>query len=520
MTILQKNSASGDGALSAGRSGQEISMTMTSQDTALSLPASELFAPATIEPLFWRPRFMPPSPVLAQAPFLFWLCNAVRPRNVAVLGAGDGVAHFALCQALDKLNLSARCAGYGFWDNGAVPAALQGHEAQLYEDLSTLAARPSAEAVMAEIEPASLDLMAVDLDALDDAVPQYEEWFARLGPKGVLVLHGTDSLRQRPGYGQGLARRISELPHVAMRAGSGLIALARSADQPRRLQALLDICPSGHMPLEVERVFLRLGQGLDLLSRDKQRSQQLAELRREAEAQAAERESNEGLLAEIRAAYEQRGRKLADLQSRLFDLEHQQAALPEIEAQISALKTSAEEQLAAERRTRFKETEFLTRQVEQIRAAHAGLEAEAADLRRQLDKARAASSQQAAKNAALQARLDQSRTMLERRTAEKENLRKQLDQSRKTLERRTAEKEALRKQLDQARQGSERQAADLAGLRQQFEKTQQMLESKSAKSARLLVENRQQKKHLDKLLGSTSWRITAPMRKVKSAFSR
>jgi|AntRauTorckE5430_2_1112549.scaffolds.fasta_scaffold43139_1 hypothetical protein len=44
-------------------------------------------------------------------PFLFWLTEIQQPTSIIELGLHDGQSYFALCQAVDRLNLSARCRG-------------------------------------------------------------------------------------------------------------------------------------------------------------------------------------------------------------------------------------------------------------------------------------------------------------------------------------------------------------------------------------------------------------------------
>lgn len=323
---------------------EHLSLEKAASPDAAIHPKDGFFTPSAIEPMFWRPRFMPGSPLLLYTPFLFWLCNSIRPQETAVLGVGDGVAYFALCQAMDKLNLRGLCHGHGYWvdaGDGSVrseaPPDLIAHAEQFYDDRSVLQAWPEGSG---RIRESSIDLLFVDLDGLpDEDSLQPENWLNLVKPDGVLVLHGTSGMPGRSGRLAPLADRIAGMPGVSFRSGQGLIALPLGQPAPR-LQALLDICREGHVPHEVERIFQRLGRGL------------MATAGHEALARRL-REAEQGL----REAEEARKRLESDLG---------QAGHEEAEAHRNRLR-QAEEALEAERRTRFSETTVLTRRLEEMR---------------------------------------------------------------------------------------------------------------------------------------------------------
>lgn len=443
----------------------------TDTATAVTLPGSEFFAPATIEPLFWRPRFIAQSPMLTHAPFLFWLVNVVRPRAVSVLGVGDGVGHFVLCQALDKLNLPGRCEGHGFWaetpadgepsgdEPAAVPPELAAHEARFYDGLSFLHAHAASDQALQGIRPDSLDLLFVDLDRIADPVPEYDEWLARLKPDGILVLHGVNGLARHPGQ-EALARWLEDCARVEFPAGRGVAAVTQGSQPPHRLRTLMEICERGIVPADIDRIFRRLGQGLESLAGEAPLQARLDSMHQEIAAQKAVLRQTEKLLAQTREAHEQRNHKLAEFQSRVFDAEQGLTearlladlsardtaiaeARAEAELRIAAIREAGEKQVAAERQVRFNETAILTRRLEEDRAAG------------------------------------------DRQAAESAGLRKEMAQ--------------LQKNLAQLQKNNEKQAAE---------------------NIRLREKNRKLENHVKELLNSTSWRITAPMRKVKTAFRR
>lgn len=356
------------------------------------IPQDTFFTPASIEPMFWRPRFMPISPMLVHTPFLFWLCGAVRPAETAVLGVGDGVVYFALCQAMDALNLPGSCHGHGYWANAQdesassmVPPAISAHADQLYDDRSVLAAWPAG---LEQIDKNSLGLLFVDLGNLPDGEePRLENWLDLLTPDGVLVLHGTNDTQPQPDCRQPFIAHITDMPKIRFLSGKGLVALPRGRSL-HHLQGLLDISHNGIVSRNIERMFQRLGQGVMAKAEYSVASKKLKEAEKALKAYQRAEGKLKGELDDIQAAYLERNRTLADAQSRLFDAHEQlktsKLEIMRLEEQIEKSKaqnsehdtdadqirlSQAEEALEEERRIRFSETAILTRKLEEMRRA-------------------------------------------------------------------------------------------------------------------------------------------------------
>jgi predicted nucleic acid-binding Zn-ribbon protein len=357
---------------------------LISQDT--------FFTPRSIEPMFWRPRFMPASPTLAHTPFLFWLCGSVRPSETAVLGVGDGVAYFALCQAIDTLNLPGLCHGHGYWASAQgepapspVPTAISAHADQLYDDRSVLKAWP---ADWGQIDKNSLDLLFVDLCNLPAGEEfRLESWLDLLTPDGVLVLHGTNDIQFQPDSRQLLADYTAEKPKIRFMSGNGLIALPLGRSV-HRLQSLLDISPNGRVPRDIARMFRRLGEGVMAKAEHSTASRKTKEAEKALKTLQRTQEELKGNLEELQTAYLERHRTIANAQSRLFEANEQlktsKLEIMRLEEQIEKSKTQAsehnadgnqsrlrhaEEALEEERRIRFSETAILTRKLEDMRHA-------------------------------------------------------------------------------------------------------------------------------------------------------
>lgn len=464
------------------------------------------FAPATIETMFWRPRFIVNTPLMQHVPFLFWLVGAVRPRSAAVFGAGNGVALFALCQAMDKLNIAGRCLGIGFWteDDGTkedtVPVTLRDHANQLYDDIVDWRCATSPRDALAAIAPGSLDLLFIDAcDLRNSQLPSPEEWLKVLHQDGVLVIHG------QPSSGQGWAGIVQALsdarPVISFPDEQGLAVLPLSDNQPARLQTLVDISDHGVLPGEIGLFFRRLGQGHLAVARQIDVSLQNQELTSTLSTAQQERDDALNSGAEMREAYNLRSRKLADLQEALFDRDNRLAGIePQLETaqqEITRLQAeldkshqsaaSAQAALEQERNTRFSETAALVAQMEAARLqAKTRTEADATQAQTQIT--------------SLQQELNKSRQSISAaKTA--------LEQERNTHFSETA---ALTLRLE-ALLGEHKKAEAASAA-----KLQKLLRE----NKRLGSKNTALTRRVDELMSSTSWRITAPMRKVKSALRR
>jgi len=219
--------------------------------------------------VFWRLADIKPSSFLHHVPFLFWLVETARPGCVVQLGLEQGGAYFAACQAVDKLNLEARCHGLNGYDLETDVskkkrgfAALERLNADRYSDFSRLS-QEDPELILRRLPQKGIDLIIVD-GALDERGLALLEtdWLGMLSSNGILLLHGFDTH-----FAQGPARafvdRLMDLyPAILMEGGDGLLAVlcggAGAADL--RLLAGLQAGDKGYG--EIRQAFARLGTGL------------------------------------------------------------------------------------------------------------------------------------------------------------------------------------------------------------------------------------------------------------------
>lgn len=427
----------------------------------------ELFSPVTVQTMFWKPRFIGDPASMLHVPLLFWLMDVVAPSRLAVLGVGDGSMFFALCQTLDKLNMAARCHGFGFWHTDGqesapdVPANLCSHLDLLYSDLADLRGKEDVDSALDAIRSSSLDLLLIDLEGLPQGcTPDITEWLRVLKPNALLILHGVADLPD------GDLRDLIDQPGtVEFQVGAGLAVLPRGDNPPARLQALIGAAPDGTLAGEVDLFFRRLGEGHQAVARQMQ--------------QAAHAE------AELLALRQENG----DLHKEVAELDRQcEESHSEYQGEVARFDE--------ERTSRFQETAALTEKLESLRKEKDKIGVELAQVKREL------STQQQENES-----LGKDITKLRWKSEEvRSQYQAEVEHVEAERENRFQETAALTSYLEKLQKEKEEMASELENVRKVNENLQ--------------AENHQLTTHVADLLSSTSWQVTAPMRKIKETFQR
>ncbi len=215
--------------------------------------------------MFWRPAYLESSAWIEHIPFAFWLVEAHQPRVFVELGAHHGVSYFAFCQAVEKLELDARCFAVdtwkgdeqaGFYDERVFEQVKAYNEAQ-YSGFSRLV-RSSFDDALPYFSDGSIDLLHIDgLHTFEAASHDFESWLPKLSERAVVVMHDTnvrerkfgvfklfESLRERysafefiHGHGLGVLK-------VGPRQTDQMLRLFRSAEKNQTKHA----CARGFLP--------------------------------------------------------------------------------------------------------------------------------------------------------------------------------------------------------------------------------------------------------------------------------
>lgn len=482
---------------------QNMTGMVTRSGTAPAMP--EIVTPASARALFWRPRFLRPSPDLCHLPFLFWLTDLARPRVFASLGLGDGVAYFATCQAIDRLGRESLCHGVS-----ADPAApeLRDHNDNEYDDISRLSTG-TARSLAAQMADGTVDLLTVHgVPDTETVAALNDEWPRKMSARGVIVLHG---VAHWPADGPArlyLDRLGRDHPVISFEEGAGLVAVLWGADQPGQLADLARLDPMAPGAGEVRHVFRRLGSAVqtEWAARDSAERADLAQARATAAETAlaeleAERDATARSLAELRDTHEARSREVAVLQAKLESAE----ALRDATGLSDLMRRhgAAQEELGT-LRARLTEAEARAAEGRRVEA-EARAVAEAAEQAR-IEAEKIAADRVAAKDRALQqlgAQLAASRDQTAAREAEAEAAR-----------RARADVLALTTQLEAGREDRDAVNRDLQALKASYAAQREEIARLHTEADHLRAERDEAQGHVAALVSSTSWKLTSPVRRL------
>lgn len=280
--------------------------------------------------IFWHPRYLRVSRYTAHLPFLFWLIADLRPRRCVTLGLGTGVAHFAICQAVEKLGLEAVCHGVDARDAADLPKGLQDYNSDNYDYFSRL---DSGVDPLEAVDHGDIDLLVVDQPLSARLLGQIaNEWTAKLSQPAIIVLAGVQKATKDAETARALTGLQQRFDHIAFDHDGGLLVLCTAqngttdavADRFHRLARLPRSSPEHHV---VVQVFRRLGQ-LNLSSMlarsEGARADRLeADLKARMQAHAkikAELDEARAKQASLSSAYDARHSQMATVQAEMFDL--------------------------------------------------------------------------------------------------------------------------------------------------------------------------------------------------------
>ena len=202
-----------------------------SPKTAVFTPGIEIITPLASRVLFWHPRFLRDTAALHFVPFLFWLTDVLRPKSIVHLGLGSGVAYFASCQAVDKLNLDARCYGY----NPKISKKIQSYNAENYTDFSETSARDPQKAAR-NFPDGSVDLLHVSIDMkVEKLEVVLHRWLPKMSQGGIALLTGEAASLQSGKLAELVEMTQKAYPWFKIEVGNG-IWLA----QARKLHCVLE----------------------------------------------------------------------------------------------------------------------------------------------------------------------------------------------------------------------------------------------------------------------------------------
>ena len=437
------------------------------------------------------PAHLPPSAWIGHLPFACWVVETARPGMLVELGTHHGASYLAFCQSVRHCALDTRCYAVDTWQgdehSGHYGEEVYTHLREInrthYAGFSSLM-RMRFDQALPYFADGSIDLLHIDgLHTYDAVREDFESWLPKLSARGVVLFHDTLVRERDFGVWKLWAELLERYPGFEFQHSHGLGVLLVGAEQP---QALRDLAALRGTPGEVPvlRLFEALGLRLrpdatpPLSTRIEDVARMVSTLRGDVEA------ANHQRLEMIRREAEERVQREA--------LTWREEALEIARAEAGRTRT----ELVAAMQVRIEQE--VERRYSQASAA---TEAELQALRSQAD---AAAAERDAEVRRLREQLDAAQT-------DARALRSLLEAARNQAQSLADEAHALR--LDEERERSEREAA-LDAAQKATLNAQQALDAMRAERMQAEHQRDLLGARLDEIESSTSWKLTAPVRRL------
>lgn len=479
-------------------------------DYVNSLPVEAAFSPLAVRSVLWRSRYLGKSEFIHHLPLAFWLAEVSRPTLVVQAAMEDPQCYFAFCQAVDKLNLPARCLGFGAWASddkkGAPPKALKRHNEDHYADFSRIENVGLGD-VARRLGRRRADLLIADLSGKEfDEQALIDLCETRMSHRGCALFYGVNAIHGDPGRSAFLNRLCEQHQAVWFDDHAGVVIVLIGNEQSDRLLQLAGLNEESPEYYNIQTVFNRLGSGhyYEWLSRE-----QTAEVK---VAQASVTEIKGQLKAKMQEldaltqAYDERDQVASDAQVSLFDLTQEmesrqseletardqlKAEMSDLSGKLAAARTERDEVQAALQATRT-ELEALADRNAKAEVFHDTARNERDAIARKLTEQQAAAEAMTSRvQAAEQDVADLRVTLAEAEGARakiKETLKAQQERTEaltQDLEARVAEAETLRTALQSAEEAQAKSGDTLEAQRSQIVEQAKQLETRDAEVGEL-----------------------------------
>ncbi|WP_429127306.1 hypothetical protein [Aeromonas media] len=319
-------------------------------DCSQTLP-EQAFPPISSKVMFWRPRYLAQSQWLQHVPFYFWLTEVLEPKLVVEPCVNSAVGYFAICQAIDKLNLDGViCGALGAQCDGK---RVLTYNYDHYREFSSLIAEDET-TFLSGFADHSIDLLILKHDspllANEAGLASVEQ---RVSSHGVVLIHGSTLSALRDKHHDWRSRYLS----FELTLASGLLLLCMGPQVPSRLQALINQSrePSGQRV--IHNIYSRLGAASEDNWHRVSQQQQLQQLR---EALKIADDKQADLTRQLQLQQQQAA---AALNGVIAERDNLQAANSQLGTQLkqqNAKHEKHEQALQQDLQTRFDELATLT----------------------------------------------------------------------------------------------------------------------------------------------------------------
>ncbi len=463
---------------------------------------------------FWIPERIVTSGWLEHAPFGFWLIDALRPETFVELGTHEGYSYFVFNQAFRALGIKARRFAIDTWQGDEHagfygPEVFEGVRAyndENYWDFSELV-RSTFDDALNLFEDKTIDLLHIDgRHFYDDVKDDFEAWKPKLSPRAVVVFHDTNVRVKHFGVHRLWNELVGRYQHFEFLHGHGLGIIGVGTDLPKALISLFSASEDLEKAKRIQSIYSRLGETISsraqLKAGNGKAEFEAARLQLEAQVESLVTERAKAisdssaseitcqqLEAQLASLVAERAKAISD--SSASEITRQQ-----LEAQVASL-VAERMQLHLDVASSKRDREEVDQQLLALRRERETLQSQllvAESERRNLE--------------AISADLLRSQADNQRLSTQLSELEQYSNQLQATITQAKEERTRLRSELSAT--AAERSAHERNSQRYEAEREQLSSQlSKAQSEAEELLGDRAQ---LKRLLRSTSWRVTAPLR--------
>ena len=234
------------------------------------------FDPLSYPQAFMVPKWLSDMPHWHRhIPFAAALVGILDPRVYVELGAFKGDSYAAICQAVDELDLRARCYAVDTWRGDGhvgdysdeIYLALSRFNTINFSRFSTLM-RMSFDEALGHFSDGSIDLLHIDGFHTEEAVEHdFATWKDKLSDRSIVIFHDINSRLPDFGAWKVWERLASIYPHFEFPYGHGLGVLGTGTEFPAPLKALFEASEAERR--RIVRFYHALGERVYFLGQTK-----------------------------------------------------------------------------------------------------------------------------------------------------------------------------------------------------------------------------------------------------------
>ncbi len=219
----------------------------------------------------WMPDYLArPTAWAAHAPFAFWLVGALAPRVFVELGTYWGYSYFAVCQAVQRRGIEARCHAVDTWSGDDhtgfygpdVHSAVAAYNDERFGSFSTLV-QSTFDDALGEFPDGSVDLLHIDgRHFYADVSHDFEMWRPKLSERAVVLFHDTQERDRDFGVHQLWQELRESYPTFEFVHGHGLGVLGFGSALPESVLPLLALAETDPETQVVRDFYEHLGAAI------------------------------------------------------------------------------------------------------------------------------------------------------------------------------------------------------------------------------------------------------------------